>query len=60
MSRKKWSHVLTDMLPDLSRTKHTVLSLGLSNEKTGGGGDVSIGGEFLKSSELLITSHLLL
>jgi hypothetical protein len=48
------------MLPDLSRTKHTVLSLGLSNEKTGGGGDVSIGGEFLKSSELLITSHLLL
>ena len=58
--QEKWVHELTAMLPDLSRTKHTILSLIFSNEKTGGGGGAIITVVFLKSSELLITSHVLL
>lgn len=58
--QEKWAHELTAMLPDLSRTKHTILSLIFSNEKTGGGGGAIIAVMFLKSSELLITSHVLL
>ena len=58
--QEKWARELTAMLPDLSRTKHTILSLNLSKEKTGGGGGANIAVVFLKSSELLITSHVLL
>lgn len=49
----------TAMLPDLSRTKHTILCPICSNENVGVGGCVVIGVVFLKSSESLITSHVL-
>lgn len=54
------SHELTAILPDTSRTRHVILSLILSNEKVGGEGRVSMGMLLIKSSELLITSHVLL
>lgn len=54
------AHELTPMLPDTSSTRHTILSLILSSEKKGGEGGISMGVLFLKSSELLITSHVLL
>lgn len=41
----------TAMLPDLSRTKHTILCPICSSEKVGFGGCVVIGLVFLKSSE---------
>jgi hypothetical protein len=50
---------LTDMLPDLSRTKHTILCPICSNEKVGVGGWLVIGVVFLKSSDSLMTSHVL-
>lgn len=49
----------TFMLPDLSRTKHTILFPICSNEKVGLGGGVVIGVVFLKSSESRITSQVL-
>lgn len=50
------------MLPDLSSTKHTTRLLDLSNENVGGGGASVplMGGEFWKSADALITSHVLL
>lgn len=47
------------MLPDLSRTKHTILCPICSKEKVGLGGGVVIGVVFLKSSEARITSQML-
>jgi hypothetical protein len=58
----KWKRAqeLTVILPDTSRTRHIILSLILSREKKGGEGDVSMGVLLLKSSEVLITSQVLL
>lgn len=49
----------TDMLPDLSRTRHTILCPICSNENVGLGGCAVIGVVFLKSSDSRITSHVL-
>jgi hypothetical protein len=56
----KRANELTAILPDTSRTRHTILSLILSREKKGGAGGVSMGMLLLKSSDLLITSQVLL
>lgn len=58
-SRRPRLNQRTVMLPDLSRTKHTILCLICNNEKVGFGGCVVIGVVFLKSSEPWITSHVL-
>lgn len=58
-SRRPRPSERTDMLPDLSRTKHTILCPICSNENVGVGGCVVIGVVFLKSSESRITSHVL-
>lgn len=50
-SRRQGLTERTDMLPDLSRTKHTILCPICSSEKVGLGGFVVIGVVFLKSSE---------
>jgi hypothetical protein len=59
-NKRKRAQELTLILPDTSRTRHTILSLILSREKKGGAGGVSMGVLLLKSSELLITSQVLL